>query len=206
MKTYQPGSTIGLAGIEATYEDDLRGTPGSQTLEIDAKGRPVRVVERQEAKPGSDVQLNIDVRLQLKAEEALREQLDVTRGSAPQSDRFGNYKKNAPAGSAVVLDPDSGAVRALATFPNYDPDEFVGGISQERYDQLSDASNPDDGISALFDRAIGGQYAPGSTFKLVTATAAVNNGLINRNTTYVDKGLYRDRQPRLRDQPAPTVR
>ena len=190
VKTYQPNSTIGLAGIEATYEDDLRGTPGSATLEIDAKGRPVTEIARQDAKPGSDVQLNIDIGLQLKAEEALSGQLDATRGSAPQRDPDGKvYKKNAPAGSAVVLDPTTGGVQALATYPNYDPDEFVGGISQERYDQLSDANNPKP-VSALFDRAIGGQYAPGSTFKLVTATAAVNNGLINRNTSYTDKGTF----------------
>ena len=94
--------------------------------------------------------------------------------------------KKAPAGSAVVTDPNNGEVLALATFPTYNPADFVNGISQEKYAQLSDTN----GISALVDRSITGQYAPGSTFKLVTATAALNNGLINGNTSYNDTGTY----------------
>ena len=165
VKEYQPDSTIGLAGIEAAYEKDLRGTPGTEVLEIDAKNRPVGTQSYQAPQPGSDIQLNIDINVQMKAEEALREQLDVVRGGTPAR-RLGVRRKNAPAGASVVTDPNTGAVIALATFPTYDPAEFVNGISQERYAQLSDT----DGISALIDRTISGQYAPGSTFKLVTAT------------------------------------
>jgi penicillin-binding protein 2 len=185
-KTYQPDSTIGLAGVEATYEKELRGTPGTEILEIDAQNRPVGTVSYQAPRPGNDIQLNIDIELQIKAEEALREQLRVTRDSPPQRDRYGVYEKNAPAGAAVVTDPNNGAVRALATFPSYDPAEFVNGISQERYTELTGTES----TNALIDRSISGVYAPGSTFKLVTATAAVNSGLINRNTSYDDKGVY----------------
>jgi penicillin-binding protein 2 len=186
VKEYQPDSTIGLAGVEASYEQDLRGTPGTEVLEIDAQNRVVDTIDYQAPRPGNDIQLNIDIDVQIKAEEALREQLDVTRGSPPQRDRFGVYKKNAPAGSAVVTDPNNGAVIALATYPSYDPSEFVNGISAERYAELTGTES----TNALIDRSITGQYAPGSTFKLVTATAAVNNGLIQRNTTYNDKGVY----------------
>jgi penicillin-binding protein 2 len=185
VKTYQPDSTIGVAGVEATYEKDLRGTPGTKTLEIDANNRVVGELSSQAPRPGSDIQLNIDIELQVKAEEAVREQLAATRGKQ-QKDRLGIRIKNAPAGSAVVLDPNTGAVRALATYPNYDPSEFVNGISSERYAQLSDTN----GISSLIDRSIYGQYAPGSTFKLVTATAALNGGLVTANTPYNDDGIY----------------
>jgi len=185
VKTYQPDSTIGLAGIEATYEKDLRGTPGTETVEIDAKNRPVRTVDVQDPRPGSDIQLNIDIDVQAKAEDYLRQQLDATRGGS-QRDNYGVRVKKAPAGSAVVTDPNTGGVVALATFPTYDPSEFVNGISQERYAQLSDT----DGVSALIDRTITGQYAPGSTFKLVTATAALDNGVIGPNDTINDTGVF----------------
>jgi penicillin-binding protein 2 len=185
VKTYQPDSTIGVAGVEATYEKDLRGTPGTETWEIDSNNNPVRRIDYQEPRPGSDIQLNIDIDLQKKAEEALREQLAATRGKI-QRDDGKSYVKNAPAGSVVVQDPTNGAVRALATYPSYDPNEFVNGISAERYAELSDTN----GISALIDRSIYGQYAPGSTFKLVTATAALNNGIVTASTPYTDDGIY----------------
>ena len=109
----------------------------------------------------------------------------MVRGGS-QRDNFGVRRKNAPAGASVVTDPNNGAVIALATFPGYDPAEFVNGISQERYAQLSDT----DGISALIDRTITGQYAPGSTFKLVTATAALDNGKVSPGETINDTGVF----------------
>ncbi len=185
VKEYQPDSTIGLAGIEAAYEKDLRGTPGTEVLEIDAKNRPVGRQSYQKPQPGSDIQLNIDINVQMKAEEALREQLNVVRGGS-QRDKLGVRRKNAPAGASVVTDPNTGAVIALATYPNYNPEEFVNGISQERYAQLSDT----DGVTALLDRSISGQYAPGSTFKLVTATAALDNGKVSAGETINDTGVF----------------
>jgi penicillin-binding protein 2 len=192
-KDYQPDSTIGLAGVEAAYEKDLRGTPGTEEIEIDANNRAVRTVSYQPPRPGNDVQLNIDIDVQVKSEEALREQLRVVRGGQ-QRDSFGVYRKNAPAGSVVVQDPNDGAVVAMATYPSYDPAEFVNGISQERYAELSDT----DGVSALIDRSITGQYAPGSTFKLVTATAALDNGIITARDTVNDKGFYEVGNPPTR--------
>lgn len=186
-KTYQPDSTIGLAGVEATYEKDLRGTPGTEVLEIDAQNKPVRTISSQAPRPGSDIQLNIDINLQAKAEEGVREQLAQTRGKI-QKDDEGVRIKNAPAGSAVVLDPNNGAVRALATYPSYDPNDFVNGISQDRYNELLNGNGS--GVSALLDRSIAGRYAPGSTFKLVTAAAALNNGIINSGSTINDPGFY----------------
>jgi penicillin-binding protein 2 len=185
-KEYQPDSTIGLAGIEAAYEKDLRGTPGTETLEIDSKNRVVGELDRQDPQPGSDVQLNIDIDVQLKAEEALREQLGVVRGGTQRDPNGKTFKKNAPAGSVVVQDPNNGAVLAMATYPTYDPAEFVNGISTERYAELSDTN----GVSALIDRSITGQYAPGSTFKLVTAVAALENGKVTPGEFINDTGVF----------------
>lgn len=181
-KVYGSDSFVGLAGIEASYERDLRGTPGVETIEVDSKNRPVGRVDYQSPEPGSDVQLHIDIDVQMRAEQALADKLEVLRGT-PQRD--GTIRK-APAGSVVALSPADGAVIALATYPTFDPREFSGGISQERYNELLDQN----GVNALVDRSISGQYAPGSTFKLVTATAAISHGLINGNTYYNDQGVY----------------
>lgn len=181
-KTYQNNSNIGLAGIEYTYESDLRGTPGVEQVEIDAKNRPVRTVSYQAPKPGNDVQLNIDIDVQLRAEQALTDKLNALRGTR-QTD---GVVRAAPAGSVVVLRPQDGGVVALATFPSYDPSEFVNGISADRYAQLTDVN----GVSALVDRSISGQYSPGSTFKLVTSEAALVNGIITPGTYYNDTGVF----------------
>ena len=181
-KTYQPNSNIGLAGVERTYEDDLRGTPGVEVVEIDANNRSVRTVSRQAPRPGSDIQLNVDIDVQSRAETVLVEKLDALRGTSQRD----GVRRGAPAGSVVVLNPNDGGVVALATYPSYDPSEFVNGISQERYTQLSDIG----GVSALVDRAISGQYSPGSTFKLVTADAALSNGITTANSYYNDTGVF----------------
>jgi penicillin-binding protein 2 len=182
-KTYQPNSNIGLAGVEATYESDLRGTPGVEVLEIDANNRPVGVLSTQDPKPGSDLQLNVDIDVQLRAEQALADRLAFFRGKRQSG---ADLPRNAPAGAAAVVDPRNGAVRALATYPNYDPSEFVNGISQQRYEQLTDVG----GVSALVDRSISGQYSPGSTFKLVTADAALSNGITRPGDYYNDTGVF----------------
>jgi penicillin-binding protein 2 len=181
-KSYQSNSTIGLAGVESTYEKELRGTPGVEMIEVDSKNRPVGTSSYQAPKAGNDVQLHIDIDVQMRAEQSLQDKLLRLRGT---NQRDGTLR-NATAGSVVVLDPQTGGVVALATYPSYDPRDFVNGISQERYDQLTDV----DGVSALIDRSISGQYAPGSTFKLVTATAALSNGLITGGTSYNDQGVY----------------
>jgi penicillin-binding protein 2 len=182
-KTYQPNSNIGLAGVEAVYEDDLRGTPGLEVIEVDANNRPIRTVSYQPPRPGSDIQLNVDMDVQQRAEQALADRLAFFRG---KTQRGADLPRNAPAGSAAVVDPRSGSVRALATYPTYDPSEFVNGISQQRYSQLTDVG----GVSALVDRSISGQYSPGSTFKLVTADAALTNGVLRPGDYYNDTGVF----------------
>jgi len=186
-KTYQPDSIIGLAGVESTYEKELRGTPGIELVQVDSKNRPVGTESYQPPKSGNDIQLHIDIDVQVRAEQALVDRLNVLRGTAQKD----GTKRGAPAGSVVVLDPRDGGVVALASAPGYDPQEFANGISQERYLQLQDIN----GASALIDRSITGQYAPGSTFKLVTATAALSNGLIDGNSSIYDDGVYKVGNP-----------
>ena len=186
-KTYQPDSIVGMAGIESTYEKELRGTPGIELVQVDFKNRPVGTESYQPPKSGNDIQLHIDIEVQIRAEQALVERLDVLRGT---SQRDGTIR-GAPAGSVVVLDPRDGGVVALASAPSYDPQEFAAGITQERYNQLQDVN----GASALIDRSITGQYAPGSTFKLVTAAAALSNGLIDGNSSIYDDGVYKVGNP-----------
>ena len=186
-KSYQPDSIIGLTGVESIYEKELRGTPGIELVQVDFRNRPVGTESYQPPKSGNDIQLHIDIEVQIRAEQALVERLNVLRGTAQRDGTI----RGAPAGSVVVLDPRDGGVVALASAPSYDPQEFAVGITQERYNQLQDVN----GASALIDRSITGQYAPGSTFKLVTAAAALSNGLIDGNSSIYDDGVYRVGNP-----------
>lgn len=182
-KPYQPDSPIGKGGVEQAYEDELRGTPGVRLIEVDANNKPIRTIEQTPPEPGNDIMLSIDLDVQKLAEQALREQLDSLRGR-----RQGNNPvMKAPAGSVVVLDPQTGAVIAMASYPTYDPEEFVNGISSARYAQLTGGAESD---NPLINRAIQGQYAPGSTFKPITAYAAMAHGLITADTYYNDRGSY----------------
>jgi len=180
-KGYKEGDSIGKSGIEKIYEDDLRGQPQIERLEVDSKGRVLGSLGTTPAVQGHDVQLTIDVDAQKTAEDSLQQGLQAARGSydKQQAKHF-----IAPAGSAVVLDPRDGSVIALASNPTYDPSIFVNGIKPELFAQLNDpASN-----FPLNDRAIQGQYAPGSTFKLATSLAALGHGMIDPTYTVDDGG------------------
>ena len=179
-KPYLPSSEIGKSGIELVYEDQLRGTPGVRTIEVDVENEPVRTVESTPPVRGNDVQLAIDIDVQLKAETALREQLEFARG--------GGGENRAPAGSVVALDPRNGDVLAMASYPDYDPTEFVNGISSRRFAEIQG----DDPVrNPLINRAIQGRYAPGSTFKLVTGYAALTDGVIGPADVVADPGFYK---------------
>lgn len=183
-KPYQAGSDIGKTGVERVHEDDLRGIPGIRKVEVDAKGKVIRTIEYRPPQPGNDVQLNIDIDVQRVTEEHLAEQLSKVRNTYTRDGRLAR----APAGSAVVLDPTNGAVVAMASYPTYDPSEFVNGISYDRYEQLVGGDAAD---NPFINRAIGGLYAPGSTFKLTTAYAALTKGVIDGNTWVADGGEYK---------------
>ncbi|MGI9621885.1 MAG: penicillin-binding protein 2 [Acidimicrobiales bacterium] len=193
-KNYQKNDEIGKSGIELFYEDALRGTPGVRTVEVDRFSNVVAVLQNDPPVAGSDVQLTLDIELQGLAEAELAQALELARLQEPdevEGEGFAVF--NAPAGAVVILDPNSGDVRAMASFPTYDPTLFVNGISASAFDELNDPEND----LPLLNRAIQGTYAPGSTFKPFTTYAALDTGLIGSRgilgvgTPYLDEGTYR---------------
>ncbi len=180
---YQLGDEIGKTGLEQAYEDRLRGKVGVDKIEVNSAGESIRVLQRTAPLPGQDIKTSIDLNVQRTAEKSLSDGLGVARGVGTAAGATG---APAPAGSIVALDPSSGAVRAMASYPTFDPASFSDGIAESEYKRLTDPANH----LPLTNRAIAGQYAPGSTFKLVTALAALDTGLINANTTIIDKGTF----------------
>jgi len=173
-KPYEQADEIGKTGVEATYEQYLRGTPGRQVYEVDSAGRIVRelIDQRVDPRPGDDVHLSIDIRIQYKTEEALAAQL-ARSGS------------RATSGAAVVVDPRNGQVRAMASWPTYDPAELVGGISQDLWAQLTDPET-----KVLSNRAIQEAYPAASTFKLASSYAALSLGIIEPDVAVADPGTH----------------
>ncbi len=149
---YTSTSEIGKIGVEAAYEKLLHGSVGVRQVETNAEGRAVRTVSYTPSVPGSDLYLSIDVKLQAAAEKALG-------------------KSN---GAIVAIDPQTGEILALVSRPSYDPNLFVGGIDTDAYDQLQD-----DPSQPLFNRALRGQYPPGSTIKPFLGLAALNYNVVN---------------------------
>jgi penicillin-binding protein 2 len=178
---YKQGDSIGKGGVESAYESDLRGKPEIQKLEVDSKGKVLRTLGTQPAVPGHDVQLTIDLDVQRVTEESLLAGLMAARDSY---DRDSGRRFAAPAGAAVVVDPRDGSVIAMASYPTYDPREFIDGISQERFAELQDPA----GSFPLNNRVTQGLYAPGSTFKLVSGITALSKGLIKPKDTVDDTG------------------
>jgi len=180
---YQPGDEIGKSGVELAFEPWLRGKPGETRLEVDSGDRIVRTLFHRDPVPGHDIRLTIDLNIQTATENALQRAMTAAHGTYDT-----NTKKNfiAPAGAAVVMDPRDGSIRAMASYPNFDPASFVGGISKTQFEALS----APEAHAPLNDRAIGGEYAPGSTFKLATALAALETQMLDPRTTVNDTGRY----------------
>jgi penicillin-binding protein 2 len=147
-----PGFRIGKSGIERIHDTLLRGKAGNSQLEVNAFGRVIRELSRQEGQPGDDVMLTIDLAIQNLAIEKLRK------------------KKSA---AAVVMDVRTGAVIALASVPGFDPNAFNIGLTREQWKKIST-----DPYFQLSNKAISGRYAPGSTFKMMVALAALEKGVI----------------------------
>ena len=188
-RSYKDNDEIGKTGVEASFESELRGKPGVVALEVDRKNKVL--AERRLAEPvqGDDVWLTLDHKLQSETEESLRQGL-----SRAKSRRFSNDDPSflrAPAGSAVVVDTTNGGVLAMASYPDFAPSDFVGGISTTDFQAYND--NPE---KPLTNRAIQGLYPPASTFKLPTSVAGLVKGVIESpDKRYNDTGVYRVPQP-----------
>ena len=171
-KDYSLRDQIGKSGIELMFEDDLRGQNGKKVVEVDRRGRVIR--ERTDLfKPpvaGNDVYLTIDIDLQSLVENELERSIYLARDKIPESseDNKEPLPFVAPGGSSLIISPKDGEVKAMASFPTYDPNESIGGYSLSRWAELNDPVND----LPMFNRSIQGEYAPGSTFKVFTAHAA----------------------------------
>ncbi len=161
---YRDTNYIGKTGIEKYDEKILHGKVGAEEVEIDASGHIVRVLKRIPPIPGQNLYLSIDSKLQQVAQKA-----------------FGNEE-----GAAVAIQPKTGEILAMVTNPSYNPNLFVAGISQKAYKKLLDSPN-----KPLYNRAIRGQYAPGSTIKPFFALAGLNQKVITPKTTIFDPGWFR---------------
>jgi penicillin-binding protein 2 len=168
----KPADYVGKNGIEKAFEKELMGTPGSEELEIDARRRPIRVAGRDNPIPGNQLFLTLDSRLQRKAMEVLG--------------------KSGHTGAVVALDPKTGEVLCMVSSPAFDQRVYEGGLSQSEYDALvKDPRTP------MLNRAIMTFLAPGSTFKIVTAVAAMQAGKFGVHNTYYCSGGYgRRRMPK----------
>jgi penicillin-binding protein 2 len=181
-----PGAQVGLAGVERSYDRVLGGAPGRRVFEIDATGDVVRQLSERLPTPGADLQLTIDLDAQRLAERALAEGIAQARKQTDREDR-GSGRFAAPAGAAVVLDPRDGALRAVASYPTFTPEAFVGGIDADSYAALIDpASN-----APLINRGVQSAYPPGSVFKIVTAAAALRHRFATPETTFPCPGAWR---------------
>ncbi len=166
-KGYDPSrDKVGLTGIEFIYEDYLRGEKGQKLVEVDASGREIRTVGPEiPPKPGYSLYLTIDWDLQAAVKEALEE---------------GMKRAHSPVGVAIVMDPRNGQILAMVSLPSYDNNLFARGISYEDYRKLEEDPN-----HPLLNHAIMGQYPIGSTFKIVPATAALEEKIITERS-YLD--------------------
>ncbi|MBU4389576.1 MAG: penicillin-binding protein 2 [Proteobacteria bacterium] len=161
---YNAGDYIGKFGVEKTYESILRGNRGGRQVEVNAAGQVVRVLRTVDAVPGHNIYLSIDCLLQKKAEELLE----------------------GLAGAVIAMEPATGRILAMSSSPAFDQNAFVNGMSHEQWDSL--VSNP---FRPMENKAINAEYPPASTYKIVTAIAGLEEGIIDANTSFYCPGYYK---------------
>lgn len=175
---YQMNDVIGRSGIQYTLEEYLKGQDGVKQIDMAVDGTITEEYISEEAIAGNNVTLTIDANLQKKVEEALESNIKKIASGA-----YDNKKYDCKAGAAVVMNVKTGEVLALASYPDYEPELFVKGISETKLKEYDKGSN-------LYNRAISSTYAPGSTFKMVVATAALETGTFTTSTLVNDNGPY----------------
>ncbi|MEO7259669.1 MAG: penicillin-binding transpeptidase domain-containing protein [Jatrophihabitantaceae bacterium] len=169
-KALVDADTIGRSGLEESYDSVLRGVNGEQRVQLDPRGEAVGQDAVIAAQPGNTLVTSLDADVQALAERSLAGQIAASRAKG----------KSAPSGALVVMDPHTGRVIAAASYPTYDPVAFVGGISVADYAKLTASAAGD----PLVGRAIAGAYAPGSTFKLISAADSVSTGAVKLDEQY----------------------
>lgn len=159
----RPGDLIGKTGIERKWQKSLNGERGGEQVEVDAAGRRIKVISQRPAVSGADVCLTINRELQMLAERAL----------------------DGKHGAVVAMDPRNGQILALASSPTFDPNLFITGFGKEAWQAMVSSSD-----YPLHNRALTGQYPPGSVFKIVVALAALQEGVITPHETFFCNGEY----------------
>jgi len=162
-KNYGMDARVGKAGLEKMYERNLRGKDGGIYLEVDSRGKLKRILESRKWQPGSDIYLTIDSKIQSAAEEGLK-------------------RSNTGKGAVVAIDPRSGAVLALASMPDYDPNRFVSYTDEKTDDNLKELPE--------FNVAVQGTYPPASIFKIISSMAGLDSGKIDPAETFLCPGYF----------------
>lgn len=175
---YRLGDLIGKMGLEKTYETYLRGTDGLRILQVDSVGQPLQILEEIRYAPGQSLCLTIDLELQLEAEKALSEHLVWLRENTEYT--------SARSGAVLAIDPRSGAILAMVSYPRFDPNIFVGGAAQDVLMGLFQ-----DPLRPFTNRVTREGYMPGSSFKPVTVIAALEEGLTGPNQKFICTGMDR---------------
>ena len=176
---YQANDMIGRTGVEYVFEDFVKGTDGIKQIDMDIDGVITNEYIEKEAVAGSDVILTIDANLQRITEEALAKNIQKI-----QTGDFGTAYKTS-SGAAVVMKVDTGEILAMASYPNYDPSHFIGGITTSNWDgYMKDEGKP------LINKATQLSYSPGSIFKMITGIAALENASVSATEKIYDTGVY----------------
>jgi len=177
FEDYVASDIVGKTGVERSFEHILQGVRGTRVLEVNAQGRIQHVVEETEPTAGQDIFLTLDLYVQKATEDSLETAISVAQ-------RRGY--SDAVAGSAVVMCVNTGEIRALASYPTFDPSDFIGGISVERWEELTD----EESNHPLNNRAISGAFPPASTFKSFMTVAAIDRLGWNAATTHICTGTW----------------
>ena len=175
---YNMNSYIGRSGIESFFEEYLRGIDGIRQIDMDVDGGITEEYIEKEAIAGNNIVLTIDSNIQKVAEESLKNNIEKIRQG-----EYGNKKIDAKSGAAVVMNVNTGEIIALASYPDYEPQLFIDGISNEKWNEYQEQE-------AIFNRAVQGSYAPGSIFKMVSSIAALENGIITEDDRIRTTGVY----------------
>lgn len=178
--TYGSNDLIGKTGIEYVFEEYLKGRNGTKQIDMAVDGTITAEYISKEAIAGSDIVLTIDSNLQKVTENALASNIQKIASGG-----FGKAYA-AKAGACVVMNVNSGEVLAMASYPDYNPEDFVGGISSEKWNYYTNNE-----AKPLVDKAIQNSYSPGSTFKMITAVAGLESGAIDTKTKINDTGVYK---------------
>ncbi|MGH2529495.1 MAG: penicillin-binding transpeptidase domain-containing protein, partial [Actinomycetota bacterium] len=174
---YRPGDEVGVTGVEAAYERFLRGTEGVESYRVNSAGQNLGPIGEQPPVRGQDVVLTIDIKAQRIAEESLDLGLQYAHGIY---DEDTGRDLAANGGAVVVMDPETGGIKALASAPSFDPSLFVRGMSSDEYERRFGAAKS----YPLLDRAIQGLYPPGSTYKPFVLLSALRRGIVSTTDYY----------------------